>query len=152
MYMGHHDCRRYIGKHPTKSALTTLGALKNDPQAGLIVAAARAETLYASFLTSNNVKPTTGEVCPIRLLGCHCKGPRCVCKSSPIREVLDHGELFMNGRRAFVYVAHPYYLNGDHIEALDCFCADYGLTALITAGSWYFHGATLRIELRRRSE
>lgn len=65
--------------------------------------------------------------------------------------LLDHGELWLRGRRPFSVTAHLYDLTANEAAELEAAARFFGLTVAIGAGpSWWNPGQCHLVEFRRR--
>lgn len=102
---------------------------------------------------ASKYKPSAGHACLGRLLGKRCYQYRGGRTDVPCRlPGSDHYNLWLREGKPFLYTSEPYGLLMEDVEEMLAVCKAHGLTFDISAGSFYFPGATLLVKVRRDGE
>lgn len=149
MYGGFHNYRSYFGEKPSRETLRVLHELRTHPKAHQVVAAAMAEEVYYSHVDGYRLKHTAGAICPLRLVGRHCRREKCSCRALELEDVFKMRELYIRDRRPVVFISHPRFLEAGDLKKLADFCGEYALTYTIKPTSWVSYGLRLRLEIVR---
>ena len=127
------------------AALQKLAEAEGDDAAERAAADVLGPMREKRFRDRHGLTEAGGRLCAKRLSGMRCTDAGCDCYP---KGASDHNSLWNVAGKPAVYLAQPYGLSLDEMEAIVRYCRKFGLQCEVgAADSWHFPGHTLNVQI-----